>query len=90
MPKTRCRPGKTWAEIAGPAVKVLDVKQYFLGTSSTSEAQRPFRMYDYDYRKRRFLMLKPMGEAASTDAADRAFIVENWLEELRRMAPRDK
>jgi serine/threonine-protein kinase len=84
------RPGKTWAEIAGPAVKVLDVKQYFLGTSSTSEAQRPFRMYDYDYRKRRFLMLKPMGEAGPTDTADRVFVVENWLDELRRMAPRDK
>ncbi len=45
-------------------------------------------MYDYDHGKRRFLMLKPAGESAPSATTSRAFVVENWSEELKRLVPR--
>ena len=66
------RSGKTWSEVAGAPVKVIDAKRSYLGSASTSETQRPFRMYDYDHGKRRFLMLKPAGESAPSATTSRA------------------
>ncbi len=81
------RPGKTWAEVAGTSVKVLDAQKYFLGNVTNPSAQRTQTMYDYDHRQRRFLMLKPVGEADSAQVDDRVFVVENWFEELKRLVP---
>jgi serine/threonine-protein kinase len=43
------------------------------------------RPYDVSVDGRRFLMIKPVGEEASSGA--RLIVVENWLEELKRLVP---
>jgi hypothetical protein len=44
------------------------------------------RTYDLSPDGRRFLMIKPPGASGSSDTA--AFVVvQNWLDELKRLAP---
>jgi serine/threonine-protein kinase len=84
------RPGKTWSEIAGTPIKIFDASKYFLGSITLQGAQRPFRMYDYDDRRRTFLMLKPEKDAPVIVRDSRLRVVANWLEELKRLVPRDR
>jgi serine/threonine-protein kinase len=80
-------PGTTWSQMAGTPVKVLDTQKYFLGTVTNPAAQRTFRMYDYDHRNRRFLMLKSVEAPEPSEADSLVFVVENWFEDLRRLVP---
>jgi Tol biopolymer transport system component len=69
--------GTTWA--AGTPTKVIDVPYYRGGGGNDS------RMYDVSPDGKRFLMIKQ--DVSSDQPAPRIVVVQNWLEELKRLVP---
>jgi hypothetical protein len=55
--------------------------RYFAGGAN------PGRTYDVSPDGRRFLMIKPGGGTDSTAAPASLVVVQNWLEELKRLVP---
>ncbi len=66
--------GTVWS--AGTPVALLQGR-YFTGSQG--------RTYDVSPDGRRFLMVKEAG--ADSDARPQIIVVQNWFEELRRLAP---
>lgn len=72
--------GDTWA--ATPAVEVFPGPSYYRGSGPNSA-----RSYDVAADGKRFLMVKPVaGNDGGTTLAS-VIVVQNWLEELKRLVP---
>jgi serine/threonine-protein kinase len=83
MMAVRVPSGPTWS--AARAEKLFDASQYFIGGT-------PNPFFNYDVAKNgRFLMLKPVAGSATDKPAPSAnmVVVQNWLEEVKRLVPRD-
>ena len=76
-------PGPTWAN--APATQVVEGGPYVLGREGDLTAF-PYRTYDVD-KDGRFLMIKNSEALARASAASRIWVVLNWFDELRRLAP---
>jgi len=70
----------TWTAVA--PVQLLDGR-YLVGTGNAF----PGRTYDVSPDGRRFLMIKPGGGTDSTAAPTSLVVVQNWVEELKRLVP---
>jgi len=71
--------GDTWD--AGPPIKVMDASAFVEGSASN------VRSYDVSADGKRFLMIKPNSTAAQTGSTTKLIVVQNWLEELKRLVP---
>lgn len=71
--------GPTWAATA--ATKLFEGRY---GAS----ANQTGRTYDVSLDGRRFLMIKPIGPADPSSATASLIVVQNWTEELKRLAPK--
>jgi hypothetical protein len=73
--------GPAWA--AGTPTKLLN-EGYF-----TVPGGNPGRTYDISPNGQRFLMVKASGGASGQAGAPQIVVVQNWLEELKRLVPVD-
>ena len=72
-------PGRKW--IAGMPTKVIE-RPYFGGVGNSSP-----RTYDVSPDGQRFLMLKQVASPDQSAAPARIVVVQNWVEELKRLVP---
>ena len=72
-------PGRKWTP--GMPTKVIE-KPYFGGVGNSSP-----RTYDVSPDGQRFLMLKQVATPDQSAAPARIVVVQNWLEELKRLVP---
>jgi eukaryotic-like serine/threonine-protein kinase len=72
-------PGEKW--IAGMPTKVIE-RPYFGGVGNSSP-----RTYDVSPDGQRFLMLKQVAAPEQSASPARIVVVQNWLEELKRLVP---
>jgi Tol biopolymer transport system component len=68
--------------IAATPAKLFNVAQYLIGDET-----QPARMYDISPDGRRFLMIKPTAGSESEPTPTNFVIVQNFGEELKRLAP---
>ena len=61
-------------------VKLFDVARYYPSVPAR-------RMYDIAPDGQQFLMIKPGGESDQTSKPPSIIVVQNWLEELKRLVP---
>jgi serine/threonine-protein kinase len=74
--------GTTWS--ASPGTRTpLAANTYFLGSGGGAT-----RAYDVTPDGKRFLMIKEAGAGSQPSAATSIVVVRNWIEELKRLAPR--
>ena len=69
----------TW--VAGTPTKLLESHYY-------SDFGSPYQQYDVSLDGSRFLMIKPSDDRSETDP-NSIIVVQNWLEELKRLVPRN-
>jgi len=74
----RVERGSTWT--AGTPMKVFEGPYY-------ADAAVYGRTYDVSVDGRRFLMVKPVAGPDQTAASPSLIVVQNWLEELKRLVP---
>ena len=79
----RIEPGTTWR--AAPPTTVLN-GQYFFGGDLLAGVVLT-RTYDASPDGKRFLMIKDAGAAGPAVAPASIVVVQNWLEELKRLVP---
>jgi hypothetical protein len=71
--------GRRWT--AGMPTKVIE-SAYFGGVSNSSP-----RTYDVSLDGQRFLMLKQVARPDESAVPARIVVVQNWVEELKRLVP---
>ena len=79
MMSVRVGRGSSWS--SGTPIRLFE-QAYYIGISSSAE-----RTYDVSADGKRFLMIKPSGAADPTSAPASLVVVQNWLEELKRLVP---
>ena len=79
----RVEPGTTWRAAAPTTV----LNGQFLGGAPFPGAPVLSRTYDVSPDGKRFLMIKEAGVAGPAVAPASIVVVENWLEELKRLVP---
>jgi hypothetical protein len=79
----RVKKGDTWA--AAPAVEMFPGPSYYRGSGPYSA-----RSYDVAADGKRFLMVKPVVGNDGGAALASVVVVQNWLEELKRLVPPPK
>jgi hypothetical protein len=75
----RVEGGATWS--AGTPTTVIDGR-YYRGPDTNIA-----RTYDVSRDGKRFLMIKDVRDPKETSAPVRIVVVQNWLEELKRLVP---
>jgi eukaryotic-like serine/threonine-protein kinase len=80
----RIEPGTTW-KAAAPTTVLKG--QYFFGGALLAGAPFLTRTYDASPDGKRFLMIKDAGVAGPAVAPASIVVVQNWLEELKRLVP---
>ena len=80
----RVEPGTTWT--ASPPTTVLD-GPYFFGETFAGVSAYSSRSYDASPDGKRFLMIKEGSAAGQAVAPASIVVVQNWLEELKRLVP---
>ena len=68
-----------------PTLNVGSPREVFAGSYSGNGAGRP--IYDVTRDGRRFLMLQERSNVSQDAAPPRLIVVQNWLEELKRLVP---
>jgi hypothetical protein len=78
--------GEPWRDVAGPAKPLFEVLKYEIGNAAGAQVQRPFAMYDYDHRRRRFLMLKRVDKRSDAEQGEgKLFVQQGWFGEMKRL-----
>jgi Tol biopolymer transport system component len=70
-----------------PSLKVGKPQELFARQYGFNPSGSPRALYDVTHDGQRFLMLSTMGQSSEEQAGNRFIIVQNWGEELKRLAP---